>query len=96
MNETIMVSHSLDHNTHTGNGISLCLNTNSLISLISPNGFKFWTFTQLLFTDIYYRRWDFSQGTYVAQNSIYKTSTIFYSITKGIFKICQIERVMAL
>ena len=34
MNETFMVSHSLDNNTHTGHVISLCLNANPLISLI--------------------------------------------------------------
>ena len=32
----------------------------------------------------------------MAQTSMYKTFIIFYSITKGIFKIYQIERVMAL
>ena len=34
----------------------------------------------------------FPQGTYVAQNFISKTSTILYSIAKGIYKIYQLER----
>ena len=34
----------------------------------------------------------FPQGTYMAQNFIPKTSTILYSITKGISKIYQLER----
>ena len=34
MNEMIMVCHSLNNNTCTGLVISLCLNPNSLISLI--------------------------------------------------------------
>ena len=36
MNEMIMVCHSLNNNTCTGLVISLCLNTNPLISLIPP------------------------------------------------------------
>ena len=43
MNEMIMVSHSLKNNTNMGLVISLCLNTNPLISLIPPNGLKFQT-----------------------------------------------------
>ena len=34
----------------------------------------------------------FLQGTYMAQNFISKTSTILYSITKGISKIYQLEK----
>ena len=34
----------------------------------------------------------FSQGTYIAQTFIPKTSTILYSVTKGISKIYQLER----
>ena len=34
----------------------------------------------------------FPQGTYMAQNFIPKTSTILYSITKGISRIYQLER----
>ena len=34
----------------------------------------------------------FPQGTYIAQTFIPKTSTIPYSVTKGIFKIYQLER----
>ena len=34
----------------------------------------------------------FSQGTYMAQNFISKTSTILHSITKGISKIYQLKR----
>ena len=34
----------------------------------------------------------FHQGTYMAQNFIPKTSTIRYSITKGISEIYQLER----
>ena len=33
----IMVSHSLDSNTRVGLDISLCLNTNTLVSLIPPH-----------------------------------------------------------
>ena len=41
MNETIMVSHSLDNITRMGLVISLCLNTNPLVTLIPPNRLKF-------------------------------------------------------
>ena len=41
MNEMIMVYHSLNNNTRKGLAISLCLNTNLLISLIPLNGLKF-------------------------------------------------------
>ena len=34
----------------------------------------------------------FPQGTYIAQTFIPKTSTILYSVTKGISKIYQLER----
>ena len=34
----------------------------------------------------------FSQGTYIAQTFIPKTSTILYSVTKGISEIYQLER----
>ena len=34
----------------------------------------------------------FSQGTYIAQTFIPKTSTILYSVTKEISKIYQLER----
>ena len=34
----------------------------------------------------------FPQGTYIAQTLIPKTSTILYSVTKGISKIYQLER----
>ena len=36
MNEMIIVCHSLNNNTCMGLVISLCLNTNPLISLIPP------------------------------------------------------------
>ena len=91
MNETIMVSHSLDNNTHKGHVISLCLNANPLSSLIPQMASNF---RLLLNGDE-----AFSKGPTrpnMAQTSTYKTSIIFYSITKGIFKIYQIERVMAL
>ena len=34
----------------------------------------------------------FPQGTYTAQTFIHKTSTILYSVTKGISKIYQLKR----
>ena len=34
----------------------------------------------------------FPQGTYIALSFIPKTSTIFYSVTKGISKIYQLKR----
>ena len=34
----------------------------------------------------------FPQGTYIAQTFIPKTSTILYSVTKGISKIYQLKR----
>ena len=36
----------------------------------------------------------FPQGSYIAQTFIPKTPTILYSVTKGISKIYQLERVM--
>ena len=36
MNGMTIVCHSLNNNTHTGLVISLCLNVNTLISLIPP------------------------------------------------------------
>ena len=38
----------------------------------------------------------FPQGTYIAQTFIPKTSTILYSIAKGISKIYQLERELGL
>ena len=37
----IMVCHSVNNNTRTGLGISYCLDTNTLISLMLPNRLKF-------------------------------------------------------
>ena len=49
MNEMIMVCHSVNNNTRTGHVISLCLDTNPLISLILPNRLKF---TQLWYYSV--------------------------------------------
>ena len=38
----------------------------------------------------------FPQGTYIAQTFVPKTSTILYSIAKGISKIYQLERELGL
>ena len=38
----------------------------------------------------------FPQGTYIAQTFIPKTSTILYSVTKGISKIYQLKRELRL
>ena len=43
----IMMRHSVNNNTRMGLVVSLCSNSNHLISLIPPSCLKFWTFTQL-------------------------------------------------
>ena len=53
MNKMIMMSHSLNNNTCMGLIISLCLNTNPLVSLIPPFCLRFQTFTQLWYYSDY-------------------------------------------
>ena len=73
--------------SHTRNGlvISLCFNTNSLVSLIPPNHLKFFTFTQL------WHKRDTRKMFFFFQNLTQYISALLHTYSGTFRNICGLE-----